>query len=598
MSMRGTVRRARSAIAIDLRVFGWDRALVASLRHSTLPWFDGFAAEISLDATPIAEAGELGARDRLSLVAQFAAHQALLQFAGFSDADYDPAQWAIVRKRGNDCRLVRVAARHMDEAPPALTVIQQFAEAAGAPPLESLRQPWGRAESVYLEIESRLRGDAAADLRWMRRSACGEIASPGAEALNDILHGTARSFRGEAIDSVQAAAALGGEQVLEIGRDASPLQRYSAIASLAAVAGALEKRGESEIVEAIVEHAPRQRLIFVITNRDRFDGASARALEMLAATDAGIWIAADRGDADLPGARHFIVAPSVSAARDAATRVAQLETFVESPDFPRFLDSGTLPFEEDVPALSSLREPLRSYIAAIALLGTRARLDVAAAFFRQLMFGEGVADLVVDGITSIEDGHLVFASDGVRRAAAKLIPASSQATLCRVAADVLAETGDFAAASSLLIDAGDARTAASMLERAAPDDALPVLRTMPRHALTPKLAESLASALIQNGRYRDARDVAQIVTGDAHELLLARIERRTGDYAPALARLNRITRGFDAAILRADLLYIDSRYDEMRDALAECTPDNDEERAQLAYLRALLAFETREAIGE
>jgi DNA-binding NtrC family response regulator len=599
--MRGTVRRARSAIAVDLRVFGWDRALIATLRHSTLPWFDGFSPEISLDATPIADAGELGARDRLSLVAQFAAHEALLQFAGFSDADYDPAEWGVVRKRGNDCRLVRVAARHMaDEAPPALTVIQQFAEAAGAPPLESLRQPWGRAESVYLEIEARLRGDAAADLRWMRRAACGEIASPGPDALNDILHGTTRSFRGEATESVRAAAALGGEQVLEIGRDASPLQRYSAINALAAIAGPLEKRVETEIVESIVERAPRQRLIFAIANRDRFDAASARVLEMLAATDVGIWIAADRGDVDLPGARRFIVAPSVSAARDVAMRVTQLEVFVESDEFPRFLDSGTLPFDEDVPALASLREPLRSYIAAIALLGTRARLDVAAAFFRQLMFGEGVEQLVVEGITSIEDGHILFASDSVRRAAARLIPASSQATLCRVAADVLAETaGEFAASASLLIDAGDARAAADMLERATPHDALPVLRTIPRHALTPKLAQILASALIDGGRYRDARDVAQIVTGDAHELLLARIERRTGDYTPALARLNRIAaRGFEAAILRADLLYIDSRYDEMRVALDECRPANDEERAQLAYQRALLAFETRETIDD
>jgi DNA-binding NtrC family response regulator len=598
--MRGTVRRVRSAIAVDLRAFGWERSLIAVLRHSMLPWFDGFATEISLAATPIADAGELGARDRLSLVAQFAAHEALLQFAGFSDADYDPAEWAIVRKRGNDCRLVRVAARGtVDEAPPALTVIQQFAEAAEAPSLESLRQPWGRAESVYLEIEARLRGDAAADLRWMRRSACGEIASPGADALNDILRGTARSFRGEAIESIRAAAALGGEQVLEIGRDASPLQRYSAINALAAVAGALDRRSESEIVEAIVERAPRQRLIFAITNRDRFDAASARVLEMLAATDAGIWIAADRGEVDLPAARHFIVAPSLSAARDAALRVAQLETFVESDDFPRFLDSGTVPFEEDVPALASLREPLRSYIAAIALLGTRARLDVAAAFFRQLMFGEGVDDLVVDGITSIADGHLVFTSDSVRRAAARLIPVSAQATLSRVAADVLAETGDFAASASLLIDAGDARAAATTLERAAANVALPVLRTMPRHALTPKLAEILASALIENGRYRDAREVAQIVTGDAHELLLARIERRTGDYAPALARLNRIVaRGFEAAILRADLLYIDSRYDEMREVLSECVVSTDEQRAELAYQRALLAFEMREPIGD
>jgi len=117
------------------------------------------------------------------------------------------------------------------------------------------------------------------------------------------------------------------------------------------------------------------------------------------------------------------------------------------------------------------------------------------------------------------------------------------------------------------------RAAAAMLERATPQDALPVLRMIPRHALTPKLAEILASALIDAGRYRDARDAAQIVTGDAHELLLARIERRTGDYGPALTRLDRLaTRGFDAAILRADLLYVDSRYNEMRAALAECAP--------------------------
>ena len=57
MSMRGTVRRARSAIAVDLRLFGWDRSLIATLGHSTLPWFDGFATGVSLDATPMAEAG-------------------------------------------------------------------------------------------------------------------------------------------------------------------------------------------------------------------------------------------------------------------------------------------------------------------------------------------------------------------------------------------------------------------------------------------------------------------------------------------------------------------------------------------------------------
>jgi len=430
--MRGTARRARSLIAMDLRLFGWDRAIIATLRHSTLPWLDDAGPAISIEATPLADAGELGARDRFSLVAQFAAHQALLQFAGLADAEHDPAEWAVVRKRGHDCRLVRIAARPAgDEAPPALTVVQQFAESIDALPLEALRQSWGRAESVYLEINDRLRGDAAADLRWMRRAAWGEIATPGPEGINELLKGKRRRFRGSAVDSIHAAAALGAELVFEIGLNASPLQRYSAISALSAIAGPLEKRGESEIVERVVEASSRQRLLFSVTNRQGFDSASARVVEMLAAAGCGSWIADDSGEVDLPPSRFFVMAPFLSAQRELQEHIAGrkwLEAFVESDAFPRFLDAGTLP-TSDVPALASLREPLRSYIAAISLLGTRIRLDVVAAFFRQLMFGEGAENLVVDGITSIEDGHLVLVSEAVRNGARRLIPTSSQPVL-------------------------------------------------------------------------------------------------------------------------------------------------------------------------
>ena len=600
MSMRGSARRrVRPAIEIDLGAFGWDRAIISTLRHSTLPWIDGCTPSLSLEAMPLADAGELGARDQLSLVGQFAAHQALLHFAGFSDAGHDPAEWAVVRKRGNDCRLVRVGARAAEEeTPPTLTVIQQFAESVGAPAVESLRQSWGRAESVYLEIEARLRGDAAADLRWLRAAAWGEIASPGPEALDEVLRGKTRSFRGSRASGViQSAAALGGEQVLEVGTDASPLQRYSAIRALAAIAGPLDKRGESEIAERVVEAASRQRLIFSVVNRDRFDPASGRVTEMLEAACAGVWIAADRGDVDLPPSRYFVVAPFLSARREVEGRIenrAWLEAFIESDAFPRFLDTGSLPASEQIPVLASLREPLRSYIAAIALLGVRVCVDVASAFFRQLMFGEGVEDLVVEGVTTIDDNHFVFSSEAVRDAARRLIPASSQPTLCRVAAGVLTETtGDLAAAASLLIDAGDPRGAADLLERTSPAEALPVLRELPRHALTPTLAEVLARALIDGGRYRDARGAAHIVTGDARALIEARIERRMGDYGPALARLDRMAaRPFEAELLRADLFYLESRYDDMRAALDACVPSTDEDHAQLAYQRALLAYES------
>src|SRR5258708_28131264 len=141
VSMRGSARRARSAIPVDLRAFGWDRAVIATLRHATLPWMDGYSPSISIEAVPLDDAGELGARERLSLVAQFAAHQALLHFAGFSDAEHDPAEWAVVRKRGNDCRLVRAGAPAAgDGAPPTLTVLQHLAASADPPALHAPRQ--------------------------------------------------------------------------------------------------------------------------------------------------------------------------------------------------------------------------------------------------------------------------------------------------------------------------------------------------------------------------------------------------------------------------------------------------------------------------
>src|ERR1041384_326324 len=119
MTMRGTPRRASDALEVSLRDFAWPRAQRATLRHSTLPWSD------ATRATPLASVTQLGARDRLSLLAQFAAHQSFLQFAAISDGEVDASEWAVEQKRGSDCRLIRVAAREIDEAPPVLTLAQQ-----------------------------------------------------------------------------------------------------------------------------------------------------------------------------------------------------------------------------------------------------------------------------------------------------------------------------------------------------------------------------------------------------------------------------------------------------------------------------------------
>ena len=115
-----------------------------------------------------------------------------------------------------------------------------------------------------------------------------------------------------------------------------------------------------------------------------------------------------------------------------------------------------------------------------------------------------------------------------------------------------------------------------------------MLRHAPRALLAeqPQLAARYARALVDAGRYRDAREVAPLLEGDARELILARCERRTGDYAPALARAERL-HGTDAALLRAQLLSITGRADDAWEVLATC----DASDPRVAYARALLALE-------
>ncbi|MEK6374655.1 MAG: sigma 54-interacting transcriptional regulator [Acidobacteriota bacterium] len=580
--MRGASRRARPQASVDLRQFGWNRALVATLRHPTLPWHDGFAPSITLDAAPLADCHDLGARDRLSLVAQFAAHEALLQFAGIGDSECDPAEWVVARKRGSDCRLMRVAAlAPTSEGPPALTIVQQFAEAIGAADVDTLRHSWGRAEMIYQEIDARLRTGAAADLRWMRRAAHGEIAAPGVEALRDLLVSPNGRWRTADPSAVRAAAALGGERVIEIGSDPSPLQRCSAVASLSSIIGSLEKRSESEIVERVLDAASRERLLFIVRSRERFDAASRNIVEMLAASDVGIWIADDAG-VELPPARFFVVSPALAARRDLEARItaaadprAWIASFVEAPAFVRYLSEGVIVDPDQVVPLKHVVEPLRSYLAAIALLGLRVPARVASAFLERLGFA--VTDLEVADVTVIEDGAIVFASAAMREAALQGMPSASRAPLARVAAEVLEANGDLRAAATLLIDTGDARAAAAVLERVrwtSGDETIRALRELPPPALTPRLAETLASALIDAGRYRDAREIASLLDGDDRELLLARAERRTGDYTTALARLERLeARGVESELLRAELLYLLDRGDEMRAPLETCGDD-------------------------
>lgn len=583
MAMRGRGPRARSPVTIDVRTFGWDRAVVATLRHPTLT-FD------RVDATPLADIRDLGKRDRLSLVGQFAAHQALLQFAGVSEGELDRLEWAIVQKRGVDCRLVRVASKRVTGEPvPTLTVVQQFASAVDAPPIDVLRQSSARADAVYCEIDGRLRSDATADLRWFRAAAVGQIASPGVDMLREILTSTSGRFcmtDRECIASVRAAS----DDVIVIGEEGSPLERYSGIAALHAGSN------ETEIVETVIERAAHQRLIFVIASTDSLDPASRKVIDLLQASGAGVWIAGD--GIELPETQWFVVSPRVTARHELDNRIAEipresraakLQQFIESPCFGLYLVDGVLPAPQMASPTSAIREPARSYLAAVALLGVSTPADVAQKFLEQFSPSAKLADLVFEGVTTLDDDVFALNSDDMRQAVLQHIPAASRGPLLRAAAETLEASGNATAAALLFLESGDTARGVAILERTeweSADETIRVLRSIRSDSLSPKLAAAVVRALIESGRYRDARALA------ASDAQLAHIDRRMGEYGSALARLERIDRTFDDELLRADLLILAGRTDEAEAAYRGSVPATDDQRVLLGYYRAVLALDT------
>ncbi len=575
--MRGVSRRGSDSAGVSLRNFAWPIATVATLRHSTLPF-----PSLSAPHTPLAELRNLGARDRLSLVGQFAAHIALLQFAGIADGDFDSGEWVVVRKRGTDCRLLRAAARASGTAPLALQSVQRFAEAIDAPPLDVLRQSWTRAESVYAEVRRRVREDAAADLQWLLRSAVGEILPPGPETLATMWeHGgphlvtDATAFRALAmLDSSAHLIVIGTE---------FPIQRYGALASVDSTLPG-SQLAPATVADRLIELLASKKHVVIVSGK--LDEDSRRVVEII------------RGGRELieaAGTRRWMaISTRIAAQRALEDRLAAtadprgwLDHFLASDGFDAFVDEGRIPVDDG--GFVTTPEPRRSYIAALALLGTCVPLALAKDFLRRFLFEQPLDDLVIDGVTSIDADSFRFASDAIRVHCARHIPSASRDALCRAAATV----ADPVRAGLLLIDCGEVHRGTELLETAvwsSATDVVASLSALPRSALSPALAARLAFAMVDNGRYADARDLAPLVADDKRELLLARCERRTGDYSAALARLERLSSSaFDAQILRVELLRLAGKTAEARRVDVE--PANEEERTRLAYEHALLDLE-------
>jgi DNA-binding NtrC family response regulator len=366
---------------------------------------------------------------------------------------------------------------------------------------------------------------------------------------------------------VERYARLDGSFRAIVLRGDSPLERYSALRTWIH-----DRSAEPAVVaERFLAATSEGRHVFVAAEPQAFDEGTRQVVDVLSRGGHGTWLIGGGGN-PLPAARPFLVAPRLRAR--AALEGVDLAAFVDSPAFAPYLAHG------DVPpiwaTLPSLAEPARSYIAALALLGRRISRELASRFLADFLFRGELEDLEVDGVTQLTEDAIEFAGEGVREHAARLIPATSRPAICRVAA-THARGVD---AAMLWLDAGEPARATEVLEQSA--WTLADLHRVPRAVLTPTLASRYAHALVDGGRYRDARDVA---SGD--ELVLARVERRVGDYATALVRLERMPPSFETNLLRAELLRLLERDDEALRALDACIPTTAEERARLDYERGL-----------
>jgi DNA-binding NtrC family response regulator/tetratricopeptide (TPR) repeat protein len=622
---RSSGSRKAGTIPVGIREFGWDAALIAAVDHSTLPWHEEFSESIEIAATPLTSCGSISPRDALSLLGQFAAHASLLRAIGSVDVAFDADAWAVARARGADARLIRMSA-HGELADDPAAALETFADAVRVRGLETLARSWTKPESVYIEIERRLRNDVSADARWFKRAAAGLIRAPGIDALREIGVGRSSfSFAEDPVTALSRFAALTHRRLVVFGgAEASPLRRGSALnaPSLGAL-GALGSRSEGEAAETIERVFADRETIVVIANPEKFDAFSRNVVAILASVScpaawfidpAAAFVQQD-GLLSAAGDRWFLVSQSVVARRElelAMEGLAQKERsawvsgFVGSAAWGQFLDEGTLPVAAGVPGLAGLREPRRSYLAALAMAGDSIEANVAREILARLECNLPLEEITEAPYATIEGERVRFAGS-LRR---QLIDSMSQSTrhaIAQVAAPIVESSGNALQAARVLLAAGADRDAAVILEQrvdwsaAAPD----ALEAIPRDIVrsSPALSLRLADRFIRAGRLADGGDLAQFCGRDDAKLLLARVDRRRGNYAAALIQLRAIEQmSAESLLLEGEIRRLESDYDDARLALEKALgfASGDELRARIEYEIALVDLDgegrTRAAI--
>ncbi|HUO85548.1 MAG TPA: sigma-54 factor interaction domain-containing protein, partial [Thermoanaerobaculia bacterium] len=617
---RPTGRRSPSPVRVVLSEFGWDAATLAATRHATLPWFDVFAPEIDLAAVSLA-GRRWAPRDALSLIGQYAAHLAFLRFLGIDSGRFDAAEWVVATQRGCDSRLIRIrAASPAGEESPSLEALEAMAAEISAPELASLHDTWGKPEQPDRDVLARLSEDAAADLSWLRAAASGEHVSPGIDHLRTFGPGSILVMPdgdASALDAICRFAAINGSLLLVLGgQEASPLRPLSALAGLEPVVGSIGKKSDGEIVERIVRVAERRPSILAVTAPERFDSRSRGIVRMLVSTLAtAAWLVPEEFRDLIPERREvseplpsrvWVVAPTLSSFRRLEEELARLppgdrsawiDQFIRQPAYERFLRQEEVPRIVSHAGLEGVREPARSYLAALALLGAEVDAELAAILLGRLGGPSSIEGLMVPGILEGRAGLLHFVSEGIASALGAELPSESQSAILRMAGEIENGRGETVRAARFLARGGDLEAAAAIISLAiaegADPDALAAEENLPLDLVeaVPRLAFSRGRMLIRKGRYRQARRLGAALGSPERNLVLALAERRLGNYGAALELLDEMpTPDFESTLLRAELHRLCGAEREAEAALEQVADlaRSSAEKAGVGYERAML----------
>ncbi|MGA7615910.1 MAG: sigma 54-interacting transcriptional regulator [Thermoanaerobaculia bacterium] len=625
-------RNKRAATRISIREFGWSPWTIASLRHPTLPWFESRQCEIEIEGTPLSELRRFPARDALSLLGQYTAHQSFLRFASIDDGSFDPVEWMVVHRRGQDCRLVRIRSTpSVGSAPPRISLIEEFAGFVGIDDLETARQSWARPAQVYRELYQRLRHGAASDLRWVYAAAAGAIHSPGATLVEALFGDEPISFattEPNAIETLRFAGDLARTELPLFvigGAASSPIRRCSALSDLERAIGSMEGSDESEIAERFLETTARGAIV-ILDSPETHDRASRTVTRLLGQAPSRLRWIVPSGERELfAGARFenpsetrpFLLSPRLqpyrrfletSALLDPAERIAWVESAVQSEQLSRYLDDGVIPDRSADRTIASIGEPIRSYLAALALLGDSTETSFARHFLDDLGCRIPVEELMIPGVLEKEGSALSFRNPAVRERLVAGIPADSLLALARLAAETLSDALPPRAAASLFVLAGEPDRGLATLENEprigqSPESQLEELASFPPALIrgSAVLSERIARALIACGRYRDAREWIDALQDESKALLTALVFRRLGEYTAALDALSAVAAAsLPTELLRIELLRLLGRYDDALAGVRKLDVANADRslRTRAAYEAAVLAIDRHEAPAE